>query len=172
MLSVSILRDNLGKGSEMQYVKYAEHKEGPGNKEKPTSLQEALSLTGYLAQLWRPVFQSKKLSQDYWHAVQLQQLPEEGSLTWFPWESGCSRRGVNQGAKSASERPALTVPLRGRPRWENNAKYGVGDTSSTLVTAVKLAREENWKQSECAMRNMAKEIMMYVEYYACFHWKR
>ena len=60
MLSVSILRDNLGKGSEMQYVKYAEHKEGPGNKEKPTSLQEALSLTGSLAQLWRPVFQSDK----------------------------------------------------------------------------------------------------------------
>lgn len=40
-------------------MKYADHKKGPEIKRNP-SLQEALSLTGYLAQLWWPVLQSDK----------------------------------------------------------------------------------------------------------------
>ena len=75
MLSVSILRDDLGKGSEMQYMKYAKHqKKVLEIKRNPLHYkQHRLSLG-----TWRG------WSQDRCRAVQSLQLPDEGSVTWFP----------------------------------------------------------------------------------------
>ena len=79
MQSISTLRENLRKSSEIQSRKYAEHQEKKvsGNKEKPASLPGELSLPEFQAQFWLPAMEVKG---GKWKCMQLQWLPEEGSL--------------------------------------------------------------------------------------------